>query len=76
MRKIDMPLGWVDPNAKAQDAPAEILNKEEPGKKKRKTKDVEPEVVAEAPAEEVAPEPVAEVVAEAASEVAAERSDA
>jgi len=72
MRKIDMPLGWVDPNAKAQDTPAEILNKEEPGKKKRKTKDAEPEVVAEAPAEEVAPEPVAE----ATPEVAAERSDA
>ena len=64
MRKIDMPLGWVDPNAKAQDAPAEILNKEEPGKKKRKTKDAEPEPVA------------AEVVAEAAPEAAAERSDA
>jgi len=67
MRKIDMPLGWVDPNAKAQDAPAEILNKEEPGKKKRKTKDVEPEPVVEQ---------AAEVVAEAAPEAAAERSDA
>jgi len=67
MRKIDMPLGWVDPNAKAQDRPAEILNKEEPAKKKRKTKDVEPEPVAEQ---------AAEVVAEAAPEVAAERSDA
>lgn len=72
MRKINKPLGWVPKDAaKADDA---IVNKEEPAKKKRKTKEVEPEVVAEAPVQEVAPEPTAEpvVVAEELPEAPAE----
>lgn len=73
MRKINKPLGW---KPKETDAPvvAEeiILNKEEPAKKKRKTKEVEPEVVAETPIAEVTPEPAAEQAAEVVAEVAPE----
>lgn len=75
MRKINKPLGWVPKEATAGAKVEEaIVNKEEPAKKKRKTKEVEPEVVAEAPAEEVAPEPVAEVAVEPAPEVAVEQT--
>ena len=62
MRKIDKPLGWVDPQEKVQEQPEKISNKEEPDKKKRKTKEVESE-------------PVVEQAAEVVAEAATERSD-
>lgn len=63
MKKIDKPLGWTPKSAEPT-----IVTKEEPAKRERKTKKVEPEVAVE----ESVTEPVAEVVAEPVAEVAAE----
>jgi hypothetical protein len=62
MKKIDKPLGW-----KPKGDQPEITTKEEPARRERKTKKVEPEVVAAEPVVEPAAE-VAEVVAEPVSE--------
>lgn len=63
MRKINKPLGWVPKDG-------QIVNKEEPAKAKRKTKDKAPEpVVEQEPVAEVAP---VEAVAEVAEELPAE----
>lgn len=51
MRKIDLPLGTES------NEPTGIVNKEEPAKKKRKTKNIEPEAAEEAP--KAGEEPVA-----------------
>ena len=46
MRKIDLPLGSESNETTG------IVNKEEPAKKKRKTKDIEPDAATEAAAPE------------------------
>ena len=72
MRKISKPLGWTPKETPSTNNG--IVNKEEPAKKKRKTKEVEPEPVVETSAEEVATEPVVEPAAVVAPEADVEQA--